>query len=134
MFLDKLKAKTITEEDKLLKEYKKLQGKNTSDEYYAALSLVEYYYKLRDDEKSLAKCVDYCNKCILLLDVPQMKEYISEGIRIPAFRHLITINEKNKNYLAAYNLCLNAIEHSQNRTDELEYYKGKAEKLKSKLN
>lgn len=142
MFFRKSKPvqEPLTEEEKLLNEYGKHKGQNTADEYFSALSLVEYYYKLREDAQSLEKCIKYCNVCIYLLDTPQMQACIfppeedANGIRIPAFRHLITINEKKKNYLAAYNLCLNAIKYSPNRAEELEYYTNKAEKLKVKLN
>lgn len=121
------------EEERLIKEYKKHEKKHNSDEYYAALSLVEYYYKLRENPHYQELCAEFCNCCINCLTAGDMQKNIQDGIRIPAFRHLISIHEKRQNYETAHRLCLEAIKYSQSRADELEYYTKKAEKLMAKL-
>lgn len=137
MILDIFKKKTPevpqSEEEKLLAEYNKYAKKYNANEYYAALSLAEYYYKLREDPHYQELCAEYCNCCINCLTAKDMQQNIKDGIKIPAFRYLISIHEKRQNYDTAHRLCLEAIKYSQNRADELEYYTKKAEKLMAKL-
>ncbi len=109
-------------ENELLSEYRKYENDESSDKYYTALPLIDFYYKYRElDESYLDLCIEYCNICISLLSVPDMQSNVSEGMHIPAFKKLVIIYEKKKDYSKALAVIEEAIKYDR----EVEYYEKK---------
>lgn len=118
-------------ERELLAEYNKHKNdKDKSIIYFAALPLIDFYYKFRDlDKKYLDLCVQYCNICIGCLNCTYMKKEIKEGIRIPAYKRLLIIYTKNKEYEKALEIIDQALKHNQDK----EYYKKQHENIIKKM-
>lgn len=116
----------------LLKDYLPHRGKRNSDEYFRAMPFIDFYYKFRNlDEKYLDKCIEYCYICIACLNSPDMKREVREGISIPAFKKLIIIYEKKKEYRKAEETARLAITYTNAITEEdAEYY---AKKMSSNM-
>lgn len=118
-------------EKELLKEYRKYAESNADDAYYAALPLIDFYYKYRSlDEKYLKLCMKYCNICISLLPSPEMQKYVSDGICIPAFKKLVIIYDKKKEYKKALAIIDEAVKFDR----EVEYYEKKKATILKKMN
>lgn len=118
------------QERDLLNEYQKHKGGRASYEYFAALPLINFYYKYRDlDEKYLQLCIQYCNICISLLDAKDMQSCIESGIKIPAFQRLVIIFEKQGDYTKAIEIAEQAMKYDREKT----YYEKKIEALNKKI-
>lgn len=118
-------------EKELLAEYRKYKDNDPSGAYYAAIPLIDFYYKYRDlDDKYLNLCIEYCNICISLLSSQDMQEYISEGIFIPAFKKLVIIYDKKKEYEKALTIIDEAVKFDR----EVEYYEKKRAAILKKMN
>lgn len=123
------------QEKELLRQYKKAQA-NVMDRHFALISLQNFYYKYRKvDKKYLQLCIDYCREDIELLPRVQTqhikeeqeniqklapftsKKLLSQKLStiepfkgtIPAFQRLAIIYEKQKDYAAAIDICMQAI-------------------------
>lgn len=123
------------QEKELLRQYKKAQA-NAMDRHFALISLQNFYYKYREiDEKYLHLCIDYCREDIKLLPQVQTqhikeekeniqklapftsKKLLSQKLSsiepfkgtIPAYQRLAIIYEKQRDYVAAIDICIQAI-------------------------
>ncbi len=131
------------------------------DEHFASIALQDFYYKYRDvDSEYLMKCIDYCrddisklgliNKSYIQGETTRIKElsfyYSREEIEeriskigffdgtIPAFRRLVIIFEKEKEYEQAIKVCNQAIEYySKVGLGTKEEFEERKEKLLKKL-
>lgn len=124
----------VKKERELLKEYRKYKGQHNSNEYFAALPMIDFYYKFRNlSDSYLKKCMDYCFICIGCLNSPDMKSDIAHGIRIPAFRKLIIIYENQGEYKKAADIAEQALRFSGSDKAETEYYAKKLSGNKKKI-
>ena len=119
-------------EKELLAEYKKHKDDvDSSGAYYAAMPLIDFYYKYRSlDDKYLNLCIEYCNICISLLPSSGMQKYLSDGIFIPAFKKLVVIYDKKKEYQKALEIIDEAVKYDR----EVEYYEKKRASILKKMN
>ena len=119
-----------TKEKELIAEYNKYKNTSSSGAYYAALPLIDFYYKYRSlDKKYLILCMEYCNICISLLNIPDMQQYVSEGIVIPAFKKLVIIYDKKKEYKKALEIIDKAIKYDR----DTDYYEKKRAAILKKM-
>lgn len=140
-------------EQNLLLEYNSCS--NAINKHFALIKLQDFYYKYRNlDEKYLNKCIDYCKEDLSHLKELQ-EEYINEekihlkyfnsknddykikpfNGDIPAFRRLVIIYEKQKNYEDAINVCKDAVAY-YNQIDMFESvyeYTNRIQKIESKV-
>lgn len=125
------------QEKKLLQQYTSSHT-NAMDRHFALIALQDFYYKYRTlDSRYLQMCIDYCNEDITLLPQVQSQYVREERVNlqklasvysknelterlsaihafngsIPAFKRLAIINEKNKDYAKAINICNQATEY-----------------------
>lgn len=119
-------------EKELLAEYRKYKDDiDSSNTYYAALPLIDFYYKYRSlDDKYLNLCMEYCDICISLLTSSGMQKYLSDGIFIPAFKKLVVIYDKKKEYQKALEIIDEAVKYDR----EVEYYEKKRASILKKMN
>lgn len=122
----------VAKEKELLAEYRKHKDDiDSSCAYYAVLPLIDFYYKYRSlDDKYLNLCIKYCNICISLLSSSGMKKYLSDGICIPAFKKLVIIYDKKKEYTKALEVIDKAVKYDR----EVEYYEKKRSAILKKMN
>jgi tetratricopeptide (TPR) repeat protein len=86
-----------------------------SDLHFQYLEKINYYYKRREvDTNAIDKCIEYCQQDISIL--PKFRdEYIEEwgnfDIRVPSFRRLAIIYEKQGKYNKAIEVCKLAIKY-----------------------
>lgn len=118
-------------EKELLAEYSKYKNDvDSSNTYYSALPLIDFYYKYRTlDDKYLNLCMEYCNICISLLHTSGMKKFLSDGICIPAFKKLVIIYDKKKEYEKALAIIDEAVKFDR----EVEYYEKKKASILKKM-
>ena len=71
--------------------------------------LIDVYYKQRDKrEDAIERCIEYCEKDIEIVD--DFVDEFGEVPRIPSFKRLAIIYEKQERYEEALNVCDRAIE------------------------
>lgn len=89
---------------------------NSQDRHFVYNSLIDLYYKQRDDrDDAIQKCIRYCKEDIESIDVfldAWMAEYNEEPPRIPSFKRLAIIYEKQGNYERALEICERAIDQA----------------------
>lgn len=118
-------------ENELLLKYQKYENDISSRTYYSALPLIDFYYKYRNlDEKYMDSCIEYCNICISLLSASSMQKYLADGISIPAFKRLVIIYDKKKEYEKALEIIEEALKYDR----EIGYYIKKRESILKKMN
>ncbi len=116
----------------LLSSYKKYKGKRNSSEYFAALPLIDFYYKFRNlDNKYVEECINYCYICISCLDAKDMQGDLRAGISIPAFKRLVIIYENSCNYEKACEVAAKAAKYT--RGEDKAYYNEKMKAIKAKM-
>lgn len=122
------------QEQQLLNAYNSTRI-NSPDQHFASISIQDFYYKYRNlDREYLEKCIAYCkddisklpemqknyieeekNKILLrpLLSAEEKQRMITEirpfYANIPAFKRLVIIYEKEKDYDSAITICDQAI-------------------------
>lgn len=96
--------------EKVLLKALKAEGDNPSDRHFVYNSLIELYYKQRDErEDAIEKCIKYCNEDIDRID-EFLREWRGEPPRIPAFRRLAIIYENQGEYERAIEICDHALD------------------------
>jgi tetratricopeptide (TPR) repeat protein len=94
--------------------------------------LIDVYYKQRDDrEDAIKKCIQYCKKDIEIAD--EFVAEFGEVPRIPSFKRLAIIYEKQERYADAIAVCEQALEIGT--TDGTKGgFEGRKDRLRKKLN
>lgn len=95
--------------EKILLNALEADGDNPTDRHFVYNSLIELYYKQRDDrDDAIEKCIKYCEE-----DIERIGKFLNawdgEPPRIPAFKRLAIIHENQGNYEAALQVCDEAI-------------------------
>lgn len=92
----------------LLAALEQEDGSATST-HFTYNALIDVYYKQRDDrEDAIEKCIEYCMK-----DIEIVNEFVAEFVevpRIPSFKRLAIIYEKQERYEDALDVCDQALE------------------------
>ena len=118
--------------EKILLKALEADDDNPSDRHFVYNSLIELYYKQRDDrEDAIEKCIHYCNE-----DIERIEEFLSEWDgeppRIPAFKRLAIIYENQGEYGAALDICDEAIERGLDDGTK-GGFEGRKERIKTKI-
>lgn len=100
--------------------------------HFAYNELIDVYYKQRDDrEDAIEKCVQYCKKDIEIAD--EFVAEFGEVPRIPSFKRLAIIYERQERYADAIAVCDQALEIGT--TDGTKGgFEGRKDRLRKKLN
>lgn len=100
--------------------------------HFAYNDLIDVYYKQRDDrEDAIEKCVQYCKKDIEIAD--EFVAEFGEVPRIPSFKRLAIIYERQERYADAIAVCDQALEIGT--TDGTKGgFEGRKDRLRNKLN
>ena len=149
-------------EDDLINNYK--IASNVIEKYYALQAMCNLYYKFRNEDLQYEKkCIDCCYKIIELLPQVQYEHIQNEQNRIKglskyaiyseeqiseklksirsfiggqeAFRHLVAIYEKEKNYNSEWDICNQAITYFSdfNMDYMIDFFKQRKEKIKKHI-
>ena len=98
-------------------------------------NLIKLYYKQRDDEKFLNKCIEICKKDIELYEDKLIKmdtDVINEDTKIPSFQRLAIIYENKGEYKKAIDICKKAIKYNLRDTSKAGF-EGRLERLEKNL-
>lgn len=90
---------------------------NPTDRHFIYNSLIDLYYKQRDErEDAIEKCIEYCKADIDSIDEfhQELKEEYEDASlpRIPAFKRLAIIYERQSEFEKALEVCEEAIRRS----------------------
>jgi len=115
----------------LLEAVEQDDGSATST-HFAYNELIDVYYKQRDDrDDAIEKCIEYCQK-----DIGIAAEFVAEFgevPRIPAFKRLAIIYERQDRYEEALTVCDQAL--NIGTTDGTKGgFEGRKERLRKKMN
>ncbi len=115
----------------LLKALERDDGSATST-HFAYNELIDVYYKQRDDrDDAIKKCIEYCKK-----DIEIAEEFVAEFgevPRIPSFKRLAIIYERQDRYEEALAVCDQALDIGT--TDGTKGgFEGRKERLRKKMN
>ena len=115
----------------LLEALDREDGSATST-HFTYNELIDVYYKQRDDrEDAIKKCIQYCKKDIEIAD--EFVAEFGEVPRIPSFKRLAIIYEKQERYADAIAVCDQALEIGT--TDGTKGgFEGRKDRLRKKLN
>lgn len=114
----------------LLEALKQGDGSATST-HFTYNELIDVYYKQRDDqEDAIEKCIEYCKKDIEIAD--EFVDEFGEVPRIPSFKRLAIIYEKQGRYEEAIEVCERAL--NIGTTDGTKGgFEGRKERLRKKI-
>ncbi|EMA53765.1 tetratricopeptide repeat protein [Halococcus thailandensis] len=77
--------------------------------HFTYTTLIDLYYKQRDDwENAIENCIEYCRKDIAIAD--EFVDEFGDVPRIPSFKRLAIIYQKQGNHEAALDICDQALE------------------------
>jgi len=115
----------------LLKALERDDGSATST-HFAYNELIDVYYKQRDDrDDAIKKCIEYCKK-----DIEIAEEFVAEFgevPRIPSFKRLAIIYERQDRYEEALVVCDQALDIGT--TDGTKGgFEGRKKRLRKKMN
>ena len=115
----------------LLEALDREDGSATST-HFTYNELIDVYYKQRDDrEDAIEKCIQYCKKDIEIAE--EFVDEFGEVPRIPSFKRLAIIYEKQERYADAIAVCDQALEIGT--TDGTKGgFEGRKDRLCKKLN
>ncbi|MFC6954073.1 tetratricopeptide repeat protein [Halorubellus litoreus] len=115
----------------LLTALEREDGSATST-HFTYNELIDVYYKQRDSrEDAIEKCVECCEKDIQIAD--EFVREFGEVPRIPAFKRLAIIYEKQERYEEALDVCDKALEIGT--TDGTKGgFEGRKERIQRKMN
>ena len=115
----------------LLEAFDREYGSATST-HFTYNELIDVYYKQRDDrEDAIEKCIQYCKKDIKIAE--EFVDEFGEVPRIPSFKRLAIIYEKQERYADAIAVCDQALEIGT--TDGTKGgFEGRKDRLRKKLN
>ena len=111
------------------------ENNNPIDLHFSYNYLIKLYYKLRDKNDYLEKCIDICKKDINLYENKlKNKSFFKEkDVRIPSYKRLAIIYEKQGKFEKAIKICQKAINHNL-RDNTKQGFEGRLKKLKKKVN
>ena len=115
----------------LLEALDREDGSATST-HFTYNELIDVYYKQRDDhEDAIEKCIQYCKKDIEIAD--EFVAEFGEVPRIPSFKRLAIIYERQERYADAIAVCDQALDIGT--TDGTKGgFEGRKDRLRKKLN
>lgn len=115
----------------LLEALDREDGSATST-HFTYNELIDVYYKQRDDrEDAIEKCIQYCKKDIEIAD--EFVAEFGEVPRIPSFKRLAIIYERQERYADAIAVCDQTLEIGT--TDGTKGgFEGRKDRLRNKLN
>lgn len=115
----------------LLETLDREDGSATST-HFTYNELIDVYYKQRDDrEDAIEKCIQYCKKDIEIAD--EFVAEFGEVPRIPSFKRLAIIYNRQERYADAITVCDQALEIGT--TDGTKGgFEGRKDRLRKKLN
>lgn len=115
----------------LLEALDREDGSATST-HFTYNELIDVYYKQRDDrEDAIEKCIEYCKKDVEIAD--EFVAEFGEVPRIPSFKRLAIIYERQERYADAIAVCDQALEIGT--TDGTKGgFEGRKDRLRKKLN
>lgn len=119
--------------EKVLLKALESDNDNPLDRHFVYNSLIDLYYKQRDDwEGAIEKCIYYCTE-----DIERIDEFLNEWDggppRIPAFKRLAIIYENQAEYDAAIDICDEAIERGLDDGTK-GGFAGRRERIYNKMN
>jgi len=96
--------------EKVLLKGLNAEDSNPTDKHFVYNSLIKLYYKQRDNrDDAIEKCVKYCRE-----DIESVQSFLDawdgEPPRIPAFKRLAIIYDKQENYQEAIEICDKALQ------------------------
>ncbi len=110
---------------------------NPKDRHFVYNSLIDLYYKQRDDrDDAIEMCVRYCKEDIESIDLfldAWMGEYNDEPPRIPSFKRLAIIHEKQGTHEKALEICERAIDRGLDDGTK-GGFKGRKQRIQNKRN
>jgi tetratricopeptide (TPR) repeat protein len=115
----------------LLEALDREDGSATST-HFTYNELIDVYYKQRDDrEDAIEKCIEYCKKDVEIAD--EFVAEFGEVPRIPSFKRLAIIYERQERFADAIAVCDQALEIGT--TDGTKGgFEGRKDRLRKKLN
>lgn len=121
--------------EKVLLKALDAKGDNPTDRHFIYNSLIELYYKQRDErDDAIEKCIKYCKEDIDIVDDfldDFMEDYDDSPPRIPSFKRLAIIYEKQERHEEAIDVCEKAIQ--RDLTDKTKGgFEGRKERLEKK--
>lgn len=110
---------------------------NPTDRHFVYNSLIELYYKQRDEhDDAIKNCITYCKRDIETIDefITEWKqEHNTDDLpRIPSFKRLAIIYEKQENYQEALAVCDQALAYGLDDGTK-GGFEGRKERLQKKL-
>lgn len=107
------------------------ENQSYTDLHFYYQHLIQFYYKLRSNEKHLEKAILYCNKQIAISSFvsKEMKEDFPKLPRHIGYEQLAIIEKKNKNWQNVIEICKQAQNERWNGT-----WKERIEESKKHLN
>lgn len=110
------------------------ESSNPVDLHYTYDALIKLYYQLRDRQGYLEKCIEICHYDIDLYEnlLREKEEFQDEGTKIPAFRRLAIIYEKQEKYQKALEIARKASSYGLSDTTKTGF-SGRIERLEKKI-
>ncbi|WP_435158641.1 tetratricopeptide repeat protein [Haladaptatus sp. DFWS20] len=122
--------------EKVLLKALDADGDNPTDRHFVYNSLIELYYKQRDERNdAIEKCIAYCEEDIDTIDAfldAWEREYGDGPPGIPSFKRLAIILEKQGNYQDALEICEMAIQRGLSDGTK-GGYKGRKQRIQNKI-
>ncbi|MFC4540823.1 tetratricopeptide repeat protein [Halosolutus amylolyticus] len=117
--------------EQVLQTALKFEDGSATSTHFTYTELIDVYYKQRDEwDDAIEKCIKYCKKDIEIAD-----EFVAEFgdvPRIPSFKRLAIIYEKQDQYEEALNVCDQALEIGT--TDGTKGgFEGRKERIRKKM-
>lgn len=121
--------------ERVLHQALDVEGDNPSTRHFIYLKLIKMYYKQRDDrDDGIEKCIEYCKK-----DIDQVDAFLKNWSidskttpRIPSFKRLAIIYEKQGGYQDAINICDKALERGLDDNTK-GGFEGRKKRLQAKM-
>jgi tetratricopeptide (TPR) repeat protein len=109
----------------------KYKDESATNTHFTYTSLIDLYYKQRDNrEDAIEKCVEYCRKDIAIAD--DFVDEFGDVPRIPSFKRLTIIYQKQERYEDALEICNKALEIGT--TDGTKSgFEGRKDRLRKKM-
>jgi tetratricopeptide (TPR) repeat protein len=118
--------------EKVLLKALEVEDSTATDRHFVYNTLIDLYYKQRDDrDDAIEKCIKYCQEDIKTID-EFLDEWNGEPPRIPAFKRLEIIHQKQANYQKALNVCDKALELGLDDGTKTGF-EGRKERIKNKM-
>jgi len=119
--------------EKVLLKALNAEDSNPTDKHFVYNSLIKLYYKQRDNrDDAIEKCIKYCKE-----DIESINNFLDawdgEPPRIPAFKRLAIIYDKQENHREAIEICNKALKLGLSDGTK-GGFKGRKQRLQNKIN